>query len=141
MLLCDDDREATSTLSLELRRFGHWVTTTRSCAEAFAAACAEDFDALLFAPFVRDGSALVLPAALGIRRPPLVVLVCLMTERLAQGVAAHFGVDAQATKVASVRRLDRLVRTSMAHSVAASQRPAEPTDASPPSGIGARFPQ
>src|SRR5438105_1941363 len=60
LLLCDEDRDHTDSLAAELGRRGHGITVARSCADAFAAACALDFDAMILAPYLRDGSALVL---------------------------------------------------------------------------------
>jgi len=110
VLLCDEDRDHTEVLAHRLAELGHGVTVVRTYGDAFAAACAEDYDALLTAPFLRDGAALALPSALGIRRPRLVVLVSRMTERLATAVAKRVGFDAQMTKIVDVRALDRLLR-------------------------------
>jgi DNA-binding response OmpR family regulator len=113
VLLCDDERDATGALAAELEQLGVAVTVVRTCADAFAAACALDLDALVAAPYVRDGSALVLPAALGIRRPKLVVLTSRMTDRVPAEVARRVGFDAQLTKVVDARQLERLVRASL----------------------------
>lgn len=120
VLLCDEEREATDLLGAGLRDLGHAVTIARSCADTFAAACTYDFDALLVAPFLRDGSALVLPGALGIRRPRLVVLTCKLGERLAVPVSRRVGFDLQLTKVIDPRRVDRLLRASIADAAAAA---------------------
>lgn len=112
LLLCDEDRRHTDALARGLDGLGHAVEVVRSHAEAFAIACAYDLDALVVAPFLRDGSALVLPSALGIRCPPLVLLVCSITERIAPRVVARLGFDAQLTKVVDPADVDRrLART------------------------------
>lgn len=102
------------TLAAQLAERGHAVTVVRSYADAFSVACAEDFDALVTAPFLRDGAALALPTALGIRRPRLVVLVSRMSERLGAAVARRVGFDVQLTKVVDPRGLDRLLHASRA---------------------------
>lgn len=99
----------THCLAAGLEELGYVVEVVRSYAEAFAIACAHDLDALVVAPFLRDGSALVLPTALGIRRPPVTVLVTRMAERLSDVVAKRVGFDAQLTKVVDPRAVDRLV--------------------------------
>lgn len=109
LLLCDEDRRHTDALARGLDELGHAVEIVRSHAEAFAIACAYDIDALVVAPFLRDGSALVLPSALGIRRPRLVVLVSSLAERIAPRVVTRLGFDAQLTKVVVPEELDRLV--------------------------------
>jgi DNA-binding response OmpR family regulator len=129
VLLCDDERDSTDVLARELESLGHVVTIARSCAEAFAAACAKDFDVLVAAPFLRDGSALVLPSSLGIRRPRLTVLLTRLGERLSPIVARRVGFDAQLTKLVDGQRIDRLMRALAA---------AEPA---PQSDIGARAPR
>ena len=142
VLLCDDERDSTATLARELQELGHGVTIARTCAEAFAAACARDFDALVATPFLRDGSALVLPSALGIRRPRLAVLVCRITDRLAPVVARRVGFDAQLTKIVDVRRLDRLVRASIASAAVVQAVPIDDAAEPPPaSEVGARNPR
>jgi DNA-binding response OmpR family regulator len=113
VLLCDEDRAQIDTLVVGLAELGHSVTVVRSCADAFAAACRYDFDALVAAPSLRDGTALMLPRALGIRKPRLVVLVTRLSERLARNVARRVGFDAQLTKVVGAERLDRLLRGSL----------------------------
>ena len=139
MLLCDDEREPTYALARELERLGHAVTIARTCADAFACACAADFDVLVAAPFLRDGSTLVLPAALGIRRPRLTVLIARIGERLALVVARRVGYDAQLTKVVDVRRLDRFVRAALTAEPAPID--VEVLEAPPASDIGARTPR
>jgi DNA-binding response OmpR family regulator len=129
VLLCDDERDSTDVLAKELASLGHTVTIARTCAEAFAAACGEDFDVLVAAPFLRDGSTLVLPSALGIRRPRLTVLLGRMGDRLSPVVAHRVGFDVQLTKLVDARRLDRLWRAAAA---------AEPV---PASELGARSPR
>lgn len=109
LLLCDEDRRHTDVLAAGLDSLGHAVEVVRSHAEAFAIACAYDIDALVVAPFLRDGSALVLPSALGIRRPSLVVLVSRISERIAPPVVKRLGFDAQLTKVVDPAELDRLL--------------------------------
>lgn len=147
VLLCDEERAATDVLSSDLRELGHAVTIARSCADTFAAACTYDFDALVVAPFLRDGSALVLPGALGIRKPRLVVLMCRLTERLALPVSRRVGFDVQLTKVVDARRLDRLLRISIADAaaealaVATTTTPELDHDAPPASEVGARGPR
>jgi DNA-binding response OmpR family regulator len=137
ILLCDEEREPTDALAAELVQLGHRVALARSCAEAFAYACAHDVDALVVAPFLVDGAALVLPRALGIRRPRLVVLVTRLTERLAAATARRIGFDAQLTKVVDARQLDRLVRSSLA-----DEQSARRDDAAPPaSEVGGRGPR
>lgn len=112
VLICDEDRLHTETLAAGLEQLGYVVEAVRSYAEAFAIACAHDLDALVVAPFLRDGSALVLPTALGIRKPPVTVLITRMTERLASIVSKRVGFDAQITKVVDPRILDRLIRAA-----------------------------
>ncbi len=112
VLICDEDRLHSETLTAGLQELGYAVDTVRSYAEAFAIACAHDLNALVVAPFLRDGSALVLPTALGIRKPPVTVLITRMTERLANIVAKRVGFDAQITKVVDPRVLDRLIRAA-----------------------------
>lgn len=112
VLICDEDRAHTSALAAGLEALGYAIEVTRSHAEAFAIACALDVDALVAAPFLRDGSALVLPAALGIRRPPVLVLASRMRERLAPALLHELGFDAQLVKVVDPRTLDRMVRAA-----------------------------
>ena len=114
VLLCDDERECTQVLAADLESLGHSVTIVRSCADAFGTACANDFDALIAAPFLRDGSALVLPGALGIRRPRLVVLTTRVSDRLAPAIAKRVGFDRQLCKVVDASVLDRMIRASIA---------------------------
>jgi len=135
VLLCDDEHDATDALASELERLGHVVTVARTCAEAFAAACAKDFDVLVAAPFLRDGSTLVLPSALGIRRPRLTVLLGRMGDRLAPTVMRRAGFDRQLTKVVDARHLDYLVRAAVA------VVDAEPVEPAPASDVGARSPR
>lgn len=118
VLLCDDERECTQVLAADLESLGHTVTIVRSCADAFGTACANDFDALLAAPFLRDGSALVLPGALGIRRPRLVVLTTRLSDRLAPAIAKRVGFDLQLCKVIDAKALDRMIRASIARAEA-----------------------
>lgn len=113
VLLCDEERDVSGVLAAELERLGHAVTTVRTCADAFTAACALDLDALVVAPFLRDGSALILPSALGIRRPTLVVLMSRMTERIPMQVARRVGFDTQLTKVVDASKLDHMVRAAL----------------------------
>jgi DNA-binding response OmpR family regulator len=112
VLICDDDRVLADTLALGLHALGHAVEVTRSRADAFAVACAFDIDALVAGWSLRDGSALALPAALGIRRPPLLVLASRIDERLPLPVARRVGFDLQLTKVVEPASLDRVLRTS-----------------------------
>jgi DNA-binding response OmpR family regulator len=113
VLLCDEERDVTGALAVELEELGHAVTVVRTCADAFTAACAIDLDAMVVAPFLRDGSTLVLPRALGIRRPKLVILMSRMTERVSATTAQRVGFDAQLTKLVDAHKLDRLVRASL----------------------------
>lgn len=112
VLICDEDRIHTDALSRGLAELGYCVEVTRTHAEAFAIACAFELDALVAAPFLRDGSALVLPAALGIRRPAALVLASRMSERLAPMVLGKAGFDAQLVKVVDARTVDRMVRSA-----------------------------
>jgi DNA-binding response OmpR family regulator len=110
ILICDDDRLHATELAAGMVDLGWRVELVRSYGEAFAAACAIDFDALVVAPFLRDGSALALPSALGIRRPCVVVLACAMGERLAPAIVRRVGFDAQMTKVVDARAVAALAR-------------------------------
>lgn len=114
VLLCDEDRSHTETLAAGLERLGYAVEVVRSYAEAFAIACAHDIDALVVAPFLKDGSALVLPSALGIRKPPVTVLISRMTERISTVVAQRVGFDAQLTKCVTAETVHRLVESAAA---------------------------
>jgi ActR/RegA family two-component response regulator len=109
VLLCDEDRDHTESLAGGLEELGYAVEVVRTYAEAFGIACAHDVDALVVSPFVRDGSALVLPTALGIRRPRVVILMANMSERLAPAVARRLGFDAQLTKVVDAKTIDRVI--------------------------------
>lgn len=146
LLLCDEERATSDLLAAELRRRGHAVTVARTCSDAFAAACAHDYDALVVAPYLRDGSTLVLPSSLGIRRPPLVVLVTRLAERLAAPMARRVGFDAQLTKIVDPWRLDRMVRWSVAATAAAKRQAAREREAllesqAPASEVGGRIPR
>ncbi len=146
VLLCDGERELTDALATQLENLGHLVTIARSCADTFAHACSHDYDALVIAPILRDGSALVLPRALGIRRPRLVVLVSRLTDRLAQAAARRVGFDAQLTKIVDPHVLDRLLRASIVAALEAQQAIEQAvalTIESPPpaSEVGARRPR
>ncbi len=55
----------------------------------------------------------MLPRALGIRKPKLVVLVTRLSERLARTVAHRVGFHAQLTKMVDADRLDRILRSSL----------------------------
>lgn len=112
VLICDEDRLHTQSLAAGLDQLGYVVEVVRTYAEAFAIACGHDLDALVVAPFLRDGSALVLPTALGIRKPPVAVLVTRMTERLSSVVAQRVGFDAQLAKVVDPQAIDRLVHAA-----------------------------
>lgn len=144
ILLCDEERESAALLASELEECGHDVTIVCSCAEAFSAACAHDYDVLVAAPFLRDGATLLLPRTLGIRRPPLMILMTRMTERLSAAAAQRVGFDAQLTRVVDVRRLDCIVRTAAARqsvrTTAAVAAAAVVEDAPPASEVGARGP-
>lgn len=133
-MICDDDGVAADLLALQLEELGHSVFIARSCGAAFTAACAQDFDALLCAPFLRDGSTIALPHALGIRRPPLVALTSRMGERLARPVARRVGFDMQLTKIVDARQLDALLRAAKRTVVAIAE--VEPT--APVSRVGTR---
>jgi ActR/RegA family two-component response regulator len=109
VLICDEDRFHTQTLAAGLEQLGYAVEVVRTYAEAFAIACAHDIDALVVAPFLKDGSALVLPSALGIRKPPVTVLITRMTERIANVVAHRVGFDVQITKCVAADTVHRLV--------------------------------
>ena len=137
ILLCDEERASAEALGAGLTALGHAVTIVRTYDEAFGVACATDLVALVVAPSLRDGAALMLPRSLGIRRPNLVVLVSRLGDRVAEPVARHLGFDVQLTKLADVRRLDRLIRRSMA-AVAQAQAEAEQT---PVSEVAVRRPR
>lgn len=139
ILLCDEERESVALLAAELEALGHEVTIVCSCAEAFAAACAHDYDVLVAAPFLRDGATALLPRTLGIRRPRLMILMTRLTERLSAAAAQRVGFDAQLTRVVDVQRLDRILRTSAAGAAAHPAVVAE--DAPPASEVGARGPR
>ena len=141
VLLCDDDREPTDVLAFELESLGHAVTIARTCAEAFAAACANDFDVLVATPFLRDGSTLVLPSALGIRRPRLAVLVARIGDRLAPVMVRRVGFDAQLTKIVDARHLDRVVRSSLSMVVTVDTSEVECAESAPASQVGSRSPR
>ena len=113
VLICDEDRFHTQTLASGLEQLGYVVEVVRTYAEAFAIACAHDIDALVVAPFLKDGSALVLPSALGIRKPPVAVLITRMTERIANVVARRVGFDAQITKCVSAQTVHQLVENAL----------------------------
>jgi DNA-binding response OmpR family regulator len=124
ILICDEDRWHNELLVAGFSELGFRAETTRSYAEAFALACARDFSALVTAPFLRDSSALILPAALGIRRPPVVVLASRMTERLDPEIVRRVGFDAQLSKVVDPRIVERLVRSAfMRAALAVTQAP------------------
>lgn len=120
VLICDEDRFHTEVLSAGLEKLGYAVETVRTYAEAFAIACAHDIDALVVAPFLKDGSALVLPSALGIRKPPVTVLITRMTERIASVVAHRVGFDVQLTKCVAPEIVHRLIE-SAAHRAATEE--------------------
>jgi ActR/RegA family two-component response regulator len=125
VLICDEDRAHTDQLAWGLYELGYVVEVVRTYAEAFAIACAHDLDALIVAPFLRDGSALVLPAALGIRRPRSVVLVCRIGERVSPRVARRLGFDAQLAKIVDAQAIGRLFlgrRVARDHSAPPSVR-------------------
>jgi DNA-binding response OmpR family regulator len=139
ILLCDEEQESGAPLAAELEALGHEVTIVCSCAEAFAAACAHDYDVLVAAPFLRDGATLLLPRTLGIRRPRLTILMTRLTERLSAAAAQRVGFDAQLTRVVDVQRLDRMLRASAA-TAAAHPAVVVAEDAPPASEVGARGP-
>ncbi len=144
VLLCDEDRESAAPLASELEDLGHDVTIVCSCSDAFSAACAHDFDVLVAAPFLRDGATLLLPRALGIRRPRLMLLMTRMSERLSASATQRAGFDAQLTRIVDARKLDRVMRNA---AVAARQRvavveaQAVVDEPAPVSEIGARIPR
>lgn len=119
VLICDEDRFHTQTLAAGLEELGYAVEVVRTYAEAFAIACAHDFDALVVAPFLKDGSALVLPSALGIRKPPVALLITRMTERIATVVARRVGFDAQLTKCVSPATVHQHVESTLQRARAA----------------------
>lgn len=143
VLLCDEERESAALLADALEALGHDVTVVSSCSDAFSLACAHDYDVLVAAPFLRDGATLLLPQALGIRRPRLMVLMTRMSERLSQTAVARVGFDAQITRVVDAGRLDRLIRsTAAAAEVRAEALVRIPLDEpAPASDVGARVPQ
>lgn len=116
ILVCDEDRAHSLMLGTALGELGYAVEHARSHAEAFALACARDFHALVTAPFLRDGSALALPTALGIRRPLVIVLASRLGERLATDIVERAGFDAQWMKALDAGRIHRLVRETIARS-------------------------
>jgi DNA-binding response OmpR family regulator len=118
VLICDDDRTHADSLALGLHALGHAVEVTRSRADAFAVACAFDVDVILAGWTLRDGSALALPAALGIRRPQLLVLASRIHERLPMPVARRVGFDVQLTKVVEPLALERLFRAAIERAAA-----------------------
>jgi len=111
ILICDDDRMHADGLALGLHAMGYAVEVTRTRADAFAVACAFDVDVIVAGWTVRDGAALALPASLGIRRPPLLVLASRIDERLPPAVARRVGFDLQLTKLVDPRALDRVIKT------------------------------
>lgn len=139
ILLCDEERESVAPLAAELAALGHEVTIACSCAEAFAAACAHDYDVLVAAPFLRDGATLLLPRTLGIRRPRLMILVTRLTDRLSAAAAQRVGFDVQLTRVVDASRLDRILRASVARTAALPAVTAG-EEAPPASEVGARGP-
>ena len=139
ILLCDEERESAALFASELEELGHEVTIVCSCAEAFSAACAHDYDVLVAAPFLRDGATLLLPRTLGIRRPRLMILMTRMTERLSAAASQRVGFDAQLTRVVDARKLDRILRAAAARQAAVAAV-AVVEDAPPASEVGARGP-
>src|SRR6185436_19523276 len=109
VLICDDDRVHTQALVSGLEQLDYAVEVVRTYADAFAIACARDIDVLLVAPFLRDGSALVLPSALGIRKPRVTLLATRMVDRMARAVVRRVGFDRQLTKAVDARTIDQLV--------------------------------
>ncbi|MEA2751506.1 MAG: hypothetical protein QOI41_5649 [Myxococcales bacterium] len=140
ILLCDEERECAVPLAVALEDLGHDVTIVTSCAEAFSAACAHDFDVLVAAPFLRDGATLLLPRALGIRRPRLMILMTRMPERLSAAAAERVGFDVQLTRVVDPLRLDRILRTAAVDMSVRVAAVAVVEDAPPASEVGARGP-
>lgn len=108
VVLCDDDRAHAAALGGELVARGWRVALVERYTEAFALCCAHDVDALLVAPFLRSGSALVLPSALGIRKPPLTVLMTRLTERIGWNIAVRCGYDRQLCKAVDARVIDAM---------------------------------
>ena len=115
VLVCDEDRTHSEGLACALLELGYAVEVVRSYAEAFAIACAHDLDAMIVAPTLCDGSALVLPTALGIRKPPIVILMTTLHERLARVVARRVGFDVQLTKVVDPRVVDSILKNGVAN--------------------------
>lgn len=110
VLLCDVDRDHSESLAAGLRELGYDVQIVAAHADAFAIACSEDLDALVVAPLLRDGSALVLPSALGIRRPAVLVLATRLSDHFSTTAAKRVGFDTALTKVVMPEAVDRLVR-------------------------------
>ncbi len=121
VLICDEDRTHNEALGHPLRELGYEIQVARCYDEAFALACAIDLEGLLCAPFLRGGSALALPASLGIRRPPAVLLASRIGERLPDAVARRVGFDAQLSKVVDAVKLDRLIRGAVQARAAAAR--------------------
>jgi DNA-binding response OmpR family regulator len=109
ILVCDADVAEGAHLARELGELGYAVRAVTSYAEAFTCACRFDLTALVATAVLDDGPALGLPTALGIRRPPVVVLASLMTERLLPWVVERAGFDAQLTKIVDAMAVDRIV--------------------------------
>jgi len=133
VLICDEDRFHTQSLAEGLEKLGYAVEVVRTYSEAFAIACAHDIDAILVAPFLKDGSALVLPTALGIRKPPLAVLITRMAERLANIVVTRVGFDAQLTKLVDPQVVDRMVTRAFERRLAAAADPRSSRTSAPSS--------
>ncbi len=110
MVICDEDRVHGDGLALGLQALGYAVEVARSRVEAFEAACAFDLDAIVAGWTLRDGSALALPAALGIRRPRVLVLASGVHERIPLEVAKRVGFDMQLTKVVAPGTVEGLLR-------------------------------
>jgi ActR/RegA family two-component response regulator len=125
VLICDEDRVHSDALAYGLDERGYAIEIARSFADAFAAACRFDVKALVAGAQLRDGSTLALPAALGIRRPRLVVLATRMGERVAAPIARRVGFDLQLTKVVDPRAVARLIAGRAAGDLARSREGVE----------------
>jgi DNA-binding response OmpR family regulator len=120
--VCDEDRAHSEALAGSLLELGYAVEVVRAYSEAFAIACAHDLDAMIVAPTLCDGSALVLPTALGIRKPPIVILMTTLHERLASVVTRRVGFDVQLAKVVDPRVVDSILKNGIAREDDAASR-------------------
>lgn len=122
ILICDEDRMCSDALAYGLDELGYAIEIARSFGDAFAAACRWDLAALVTGSHLRDGTALALPTALGIRKPKLVVLATRATERIPVAVAQGVGFDVELTKVVAPRTVARLVERRAAEARAVAGR-------------------